>query len=121
MQLYYAYVYSNIQYGIEVFGRCKMKTIKKVQTKQNRALKILYSKDYLTPTLTLHKELGLLKVTVIHEVAIIKFVFRQNNELTPSIFKDTFKTNQEVHTYNTRQKINLHIIQPNNNFSKKTS
>ena len=120
VQLYYAYVYSKIQYGIEVYGRCNMKTIKKVQTKQNRALKILYSKDHLTPTITIHKELVLLKVTEIHKVAILKFVFRQNKELTPSIFKDTFKTNLEVHTYNTRQKNNLHIIQPNNNFSKYT-
>ncbi len=62
--LYYAYIYSKIQHGIEVYGRANMTALKKVQTQQNRSLtlKILYNKDldYLTPTSTLHKELDLL-------------------------------------------------------------
>ncbi len=61
--LCYAYIYSKIQYGIEVYGRANPSTIKKVQTQQNRALKILYNKDYLTPTKTLLKNLDILMVS----------------------------------------------------------
>ena len=38
--LYYAYIYSRIQYGIEMYGTASKKLIKKVQTKQNRAIKV---------------------------------------------------------------------------------
>ncbi len=51
-----------------------MTALKKVQTQQNRSLKILYNKDYLTPTLTLHKELDLLLVQIIYKINIAKFV-----------------------------------------------
>ena len=53
-QLYYAYVYSKIQYGIEVYGHAK---IRKIQTKQNQALKTLFNLDYRSPTLQQHHDL----------------------------------------------------------------
>ncbi len=56
----YIYIYRKIQYGIEVYGRAKTATIERVQTQQNRALKILYNKDYFTPNKNLHKDLKLL-------------------------------------------------------------
>ena len=59
---YYAYIYSKIKYGIEVYGTANATQIKKVQVKQNRALKVLFNKDFLTPTDSLHKELEVLKV-----------------------------------------------------------
>ncbi len=37
---YYAYIYSRIQYGIEVYGKASSTIMKTVQTQQNRALKI---------------------------------------------------------------------------------
>ena len=54
--LYYAYFHSALQYGIEVYSQGTPKNIKKLQVKQNRALKILYNKDFLTPTIELHKD-----------------------------------------------------------------
>ena len=44
--LYYAYIYSKIKYGIEVYGTANATQIKKVQVKQNRALKVLFNKDF---------------------------------------------------------------------------
>ena len=61
-QLYYAYVYSKIQYGIEVYGHAKTLYLRKIQTKQNRALKTLFNLDYRRPTLQLHHDLNLLLV-----------------------------------------------------------
>ena len=40
--LYFAYIFSRIQYGIELFSSSKKKDLKQVQTKQNRALKVLF-------------------------------------------------------------------------------
>ena len=49
--LYYAYFYSALQYGIEVYSQGPSNNLKKLQVKQNRALKILHNKDFLTPTI----------------------------------------------------------------------
>ena len=46
--LYYAYIYSKIKYGIEVYGTANATQIKKVQVKQNSTLKV-FNKDFLTP------------------------------------------------------------------------
>ena len=52
-QLYYAYIYSKIQYGIEVYGHAKPSYLHKIQIKQNRALETLFKLDYRSPTLQL--------------------------------------------------------------------
>jgi hypothetical protein len=40
---YHAYILSKIQYSIEIYGTAASSTLRKIQTQQNRALKILYS------------------------------------------------------------------------------
>ena len=49
-QLYYSLVYSHIQYGIELYGACGDTSINKVQTIQNKLLKVLYNLPYRTDT-----------------------------------------------------------------------
>ena len=115
--LYYAYIYSKIKYGIEVYGTANATQIKKVKVKQNRALKVLFNKDFLTPTYSLHKELEVLKGKDINKLHTAKFVHMQQ---IPSIFKNFLIANQTVHQHNTRQNHNLHINQPNTNNGKRT-
>ena len=107
--LYYAYIYSKIQYGIEVYGRAKLTSIKKVQTQQNRSLKILFNKDYFTPTIKLHTDLNLLLVRDIYKLSIAKFVYKQKNQILPEIFNNLFTENYEIHNHNTRQCGKLHV------------
>jgi len=71
--LYHAYAYSKIQYGIEVYGSGKQGMTKQVQVLQNRILKILFNLDWLTPTKQLHKNLNLLLVTDILNVQLSNF------------------------------------------------
>ena len=118
--LYYAYIYLKIKYGIEVYGTANATQIKKVQVKQNRAWKVLFNKDFLTPTDSLHKELEVLKVKDINRLHTAKFVHMQQNNKTPNIFKNFFIAIQTVHQHNTRQNHNLHINQPNTNNGKRT-
>ena len=103
-----------------MYGTANATQIKKVQVKQNRALKVLFNKDFLTPTDSLHKELEVLKVKDINKLHTVKFVHMQQNNKTPNIFKNFFIANQTVHQHNTRQNHNLHINQPNTNNGKRT-
>ena len=38
-QLYFAFMYSRIQYGIEIYGNCAKETLSKLQVMQNKLLK----------------------------------------------------------------------------------
>ena len=91
VQLYYAYIYSKVRYGIEVYGRCKEQNIKKVQKLAKIGLS--YTLDYLTHTLKLHKV-----VKDKHNLSIPKCVYKYL--LFSTIFKDTNKTNQDVYNHN---------------------
>jgi exonuclease III len=117
---YNAYVYSRIQYGIEIYGKATASTLKKVQTQQNRSLKILFSKDYLTPTKTLHKDLKLLLTKDIYKHSVLKFVYRQYNGLLPDIFDTFFLENIKIHNYDTRQRNGLHVKQQTNRYGLKS-
>ena len=105
--LYFAYIYSRIQYGIEMYGTSSKTLMKKVQTKQNKAIKVLHNKNFFTPTTTLHKELNYPLVNHIEKINVSKFVHKQRNNKTPQIFNNLFTENKEIHTHNTRQSHNL--------------
>ena len=107
--LFSAYIASRIQYGIEVYSTAKAREIKTIQKLQNRALKVLHNKDYLTPTIQLHKELNTLLVNDIAKLYTLKFVYKQRNGTAPEVFDEYFKVNREVRARSTRQNDNLHI------------
>ena len=52
--LYYALVYSRIKYGISVYGQACDSKLKRIQTLQNRLLKVLSGKNYRFSTDMLH-------------------------------------------------------------------
>ena len=108
-----------IQYGIEIYSNTNTSLIKKVQTKQNTALKVLYKKDFYTPTNTLHQDLNILQIKDIGKLKVLNFVYNQRNNKTPNIFENYFIENKEVHEHNTRQSHNLHLTRPINSMGKK--
>ena len=109
MNMYYAYAYSKIQYGIEVYGGGGRGTIKQIQILQNRVLKILFNKDWLTPTKELHKELKVLLVSDIHRLQISKFVYKFFHNTLPPPFADYYKLNSNTHEHHTRTNNHIHI------------
>ncbi len=90
-----------------------------MQIQQNQALKILHNKDYHTPTKSLHKELNLLLVEDIYKLGVLKFVYKQQNNLLPNIFSQFYIENASIHSHNTRQSHSLHVINPTNKFGQR--
>ena len=118
--LYYAYFYSALQYGIEVYSQGPSNNLKKLQVKQNRALKTLHNKDFLTPTIELHKECNLLLVKDIAKLNTVKFVFKQRNGLAPDAFRNYYIENMFIHQHSTRQAKNIHVTQHRNTYGQKS-
>jgi len=92
-QIYYAYVFPYIKYGIEVYGTCNESVMKRLQVEQNKLLKILYKKDRRYGTNKLYSEVKLLKCTDIHRFFIGIFVYKQQNKMLPIIFDNYFILN----------------------------
>ena len=85
-QLYFAFINSRINYGIEVYGHCADEHLSKLQTSQNKLLKLLLKLDRRTFTNQLHRDLSLLKVSDIHAVSLLCFVNKCRAARCPETF-----------------------------------
>ena len=104
-QLYFAYVYPHINYAIEVYGACSKTVIKSLQVTQNNLLRALLRVNYRYSATQMHKELGLLKLCHIFEKSVLIFVYRQRNELLPSVFDKYYQTVIERNKRSTSRRI----------------
>ena len=107
-QLYYAFIYSKIKYGIEVYGNTSAKNISRVQVIQNKLLKLILSWDWQTSTNFVHNDLKILKVEDIYKYNILNFVNKCVMGRIPENFKTYYKT--KVVPYATRSKGSLDVI-----------
>ena len=69
-QLYYAFIYSKIKYGIEAYGNTSAKNIYRIQVILNKLLKLILRWDRQTSTNFVHSDLKILKVQDIYNYKI---------------------------------------------------
>ena len=103
--LYYAFIYSIIQYGIEVYGSAAKTIINQLYVTRNKLLKVLFNKHYRYQFNNLYRELKLHRTV-------------RNN--CPELFKDYFKTRETVHGFDTRNKNDLVKNSCKTNYGKRT-
>ena len=72
-QLYYGFIYSKIAYSLEVYGYTSV-SVSKIQTMQNKLLKLILEVDIRTQTNTVHKMLNILKIEDIHKIKLLAVV-----------------------------------------------
>ena len=101
-ELYYAFIYSRINYGIEVYGNCSAKNIDTMQVTQNKLLKLILHKDRRTPTDEIHKTMNILKVKDIYECNVLSLVNNIMMKVCPSSFELYFQKRQN--NYDVRRK-----------------
>ena len=120
--VYHAYFYSRIQYGCELYTTAHNKKLKSIQVKQNRALKVLFRKDFYTPTTQLHKELKIPLVKDIGKLNALKLVHKILNNQAPEAFDNYFTKNKDIpgRRSGTRQDDDLSTSQFNSTIAKKT-
>ena len=73
-QLYHAFIYFEIKYGLEVYANTSLKNISKVLVIQNKLLKYIMHLDIRTRTDFLHTSLNIMKVEDIHTNKVLNFV-----------------------------------------------
>ena len=114
-QLYFAYIHSKIKYGLEIYGHTTKSNLKKLQVLQNKALKVLFNKDWFTSTNLLHKQLNLLTIIDMFNESLLHTVFSQRRNLLPKTFDNYFISRHSIHNIPTRysNKINIPLYKTN--------
>ncbi len=115
-QLYFAYIYTKILYGLEFYGYTSRGNINKIHVLKNKCLTTLYQKDWFTHSNDLHKELNVLKVEDIFKHSMVQLVHKQRNNLLPHVFDSYFKQRNEIHNFQTLNTHKLNVIRVKNNY-----
>ena len=98
--VYFACIFPNIKYGIEVYGNCAPTLLKKIQIFQNKVLRVICKKDRYYNSTLLHSELDLLPVSKMRDLFLLKFVHSCVLGQPIDAFKNYFKNVE--HEHNTR-------------------
>ena len=94
--IFYTMIYSRLKYGSIVPGLTSDGNINKIQTLQNRLLKVLSHKNYRYSTNKLHNELSILKVKDMVYQEILSFTHSYVHDKLPKVFKNFFNHRHEV-------------------------
>ena len=126
-QLYYNLIYPYISYAITSWGSAFTTQIKKIQTKQNDVIRLMFFVTLFGPdtdsALPLLNLLDLLTVTNIYKLQLLNFTHQWHSKKLPNIFNQHFRYASEVHTYNTRyaSKSNFYKPRSRTNIGKQTT
>ena len=113
-------MFSRIHYGIEIYGGCSETLLKKIQTIQNKLLKVLFNLPRRTNTNELHSRLKILKVKDIYQSQVLKFVFESLKKTNIVQFHNLFRYKHTIHTHNTRQPMKLYSTIMRTKYGKST-
>ena len=106
-QLYYAFLYYKIKYGLEVFGNTSSRNISKFWIMRNKLLKYVMKFDIRTATNLLHITLGIMKMRDTHKNNGLTFVNMCLIGKCPEIFNQYHRL--KTIPYETRQEGSLYI------------
>ena len=111
LQLFNAYVYSRISYGIHCYGVARDVVLNPVQVICNKLLKLLLLKDRRFPTCKLYKESKLLQLKDLTKYVASKLVHMSvyPEEKTPLQLRNHYILNSCSHKKNVRDKLLIRV------------
>ena len=89
-------IFSRIKYGCIVTGQTTKLNLDKIQTLQNKLLKVLYMKNYRYSTNNLHRDLSILKFEDIIKQETLSFMYKYIHSKLPDVFNNYFLHRQNI-------------------------
>ena len=89
-------IYSRIKYGCIITGQTTNENLNKIQTLQNKLLKVLYYKSYRYSTNNLHNELSILKYNDLINQETLSFVYKYIQGKLPRVFNNYLTHRHEL-------------------------
>jgi len=109
--LYFAFVHTQLLYGIEIYGNATTSNLNKLIILSNKILRIIQNKPKQCCVQDLYKNDNTLPIPELHKFQLLCLVHKYihcNNQL-PVIFANYFSLNNEFHLYHTRYSSHLHL------------
>ena len=104
-QIYYNLIYPYISYAIVAWGSTCKTNLQKVQTKQNRVIRVLFfatlSGKNTANVLPLLNIMDILTVNNVYRLHTLKFTYAWHKGILPKVFDHFFQYASNVHHYNT--------------------
>lgn len=109
--IYFALIYSNITYCIEIYANTCKSTLKPLIVKCNRLLRFMQNKKRRTPLYDLYATFNTLPINLLFKFYTAKLIHRClfDSSSMPSIVSNWFVRNSHFHNHNTRRKNNFQI------------
>ena len=113
--LYFAFVHSQLLYGIEIYGNTRHTQLNKLCVLNNKILRIIQNKPLRTPVIQLYQSYNTLPIPKLHNFHLLCLVFKyfNCNKKLPIIFSNFFTPNSKLHTHGTRGTNDLHLSSVN--------
>ena len=109
LTLYNSFVQPHFMYCIGVWGKAPRSYLDPLVKLQKRAIRVISGAKYFAHTLPIFRELHVLNLTNIYVYNILLVMYKHHHRSLPTIFNTFFTRNDEVHSYNTRQHMSLHV------------
>ncbi len=118
--IYHSLVHSHLMYGALIWTAAFKYRLHKLDILQKRCIRNICNVAYNEHTLPLFKKLGILKIQDIRNTQLGKLMYMCTNDQAPSPIREIFRTNAEIHHYETRQRNAPHVISRSSNKISKT-
>ena len=118
LMVYNGLVGSHLTYGILVWGTAKQYFLQKLQTAQNKIIRLMTFSDPMQSVDDQYANLEILKVDELHQWEMAKFIYKIDKELVPQAFANLLP--KISHTYNTRsrEKMKFKLSAPSTELGK---
>lgn len=118
LSYYYAYIHSQLNYLVSIWGRACISNIKKLQVLQNRCLKTIFRRPYLYSTILLYSDgsHNILPLIALCELQTHQLVF---DVIHSPIMHHNMQFPQALNIYGTRQANNLQRVKASTNFAQR--
>jgi hypothetical protein len=107
--IYFTMCHSHLEYGNVLWGDAAYKHLKKINTIQKRAVRVINKAQYNAPSSEMFQENKILKLKDVYKIQVHKTMYNIYNHGYPSMLTKIFKLNKNIHAHNTRQTKNFNI------------
>ena len=101
--LFYSVVYSQVQYGIILWGSTFKPVLRELEVRLNNIVRTITGSRKFDHVTSLFKQLKLLKLHDIYQLELGKFMYQLNWNKLPIIIQSLFTKIEYLYKYNTRQ------------------
>ena len=119
LTLYSTLVLPYLNYGILAWGNSMATQLQKILLLQKKVMRIICRSDFRAHTDSLFKSNNILKVSDIYTLNLGSFMFQLNKRDLPKVFYNMFNTNNQFHSYPTRQSSFYHLPRTRTLFANK--